>query len=126
MVSINTNSFLMRLWLLRSHTCCRFALLKQNAARQTPPERDAFIPELADQRKKLLGIWPVSGGYPSRGYINPRSARDITSPWPITIWSRTLISTSPRASFSRRVRDMSAWLGSATPDGWLWAKITAA
>ena len=41
-------------------------------------------------------------------------------------WSSTLTSTSASASFSLRVSSSSAWLGWATPDGWLWAKITAA
>ena len=41
-------------------------------------------------------------------------------------WSSTLTSTSASACFSAWVSISSAWLGSATPDGWLWARITAA
>src|SRR5688572_11779320 len=59
-------------------------------------------------------------------YNNPRSAKEMA--WlPATMkWSSTL--TSTRASASRNLRDSSssAWLGCATPDGWLRAKMTAA
>src|SRR6185312_1396415 len=60
-----------------------------------------------------------------RGQINPRAAIDTGSPWPITRWSSTRTPTSCRASRSSRVIARSAALGSATPEGWLWAKITA-
>lgn len=40
-------------------------------------------------------------------------------------WSSTATSISASASFSVRVKAMSAWLGSRAPDGWLWASSTA-
>ena len=41
-------------------------------------------------------------------------------------WSSTLTSTSASASLRLRVSSSSAWLGCAAPEGWLWAKMTAA
>src|SRR5688572_8673826 len=64
----------------------------------------------------------------SRGfyYNNPRSAKEMAWLPAMMKWSSTLTSTSARASRRLRVSSSSAWLGWATPDGWLWAKITAA
>jgi hypothetical protein len=42
------------------------------------------------------------------------------------MWSSTRISSSASAAHNRSVMRRSALLGSATPDGWLWANITAA
>ena len=58
--------------------------------------------------------------------ISPLSAKDMTMMSATIKWSSTLISTSDNACFSASVNILSDWLGSATPDGWLCAKITAA
>src|SRR5262249_30126390 len=56
---------------------------------------------------------------------SPRSANDTTSHRPTTRWSSTRTSMICSAVASERVRNSSARDGSATPDGWLWARITA-
>src|SRR5262249_42130357 len=59
--------------------------------------------------------------------MRPRSANDTVLPGPATMmWSKTRTSTSASASRNVRVSSSSARLGSAAPDGWLWARITAA
>ena len=59
-------------------------------------------------------------------HSKPRSANETTAPWPTTRWSSTRTSTSASALFKVWVRYSSAREGSAAPDGWLWARITAA
>src|SRR5690349_5812618 len=59
-------------------------------------------------------------------YSKPRSAKDIVRVPATMKWSSTCMSTGASALLSERVRISSAWLGSATPEGWLCAKITAA
>src|SRR5688572_1883793 len=59
-------------------------------------------------------------------YSRPRSAKERAWLPAMMKWSSTLTSTSASASLRLRVSSSSAWLGCATPDGWLWAKITAA
>ncbi|KAG1477661.1 hypothetical protein G6F53_014296 [Rhizopus delemar] len=59
-------------------------------------------------------------------YKPPSSAMETTVA-PATIrWSSSLMSTSARACFSCWVKPRSAALASASPDGWLWATISAA
>ncbi len=50
---------------------------------------------------------------------SPRSAKLVTSAPATTRWSSTRTSTSASAVFSVCVRNSSARLGSAAPDGWL-------
>src|SRR5229473_4071194 len=64
--------------------------------------------------------------YQAIHYSRPRSANDMVRDPATMKWSSTWMSTSASAAFSDRVRISSAWLGSATPEGWLCAKITAA
>src|ERR1700716_235482 len=79
--------------------------------------------DIADSKISKAADYTGSSGY---FYNNPRSAKDRE--WaPATMkWSSTFTSTSARASFKLRVSNSSAWLGWAAPEGWLWAKITAA
>ena len=74
-------------------------------------------------RRSTCGFIPGRGG---RGYSRPRSTKETHSASPTTRWSSTRTSTMESASTSCSVRSRSVWLGSATPEGWLWAKITAA
>ena len=57
---------------------------------------------------------------PARRQISPRAAMLTVSVRDTTMWSRSRTSISSRRSFVRPVRSMSPWLGSGTPDGWLW------
>ena len=57
---------------------------------------------------------------------HPLSANDTTSFSPTTKWSRSAISTTSKALLIRSVIALSARLGSATPEGWLWLMINAA
>src|SRR5690348_18142369 len=57
---------------------------------------------------------------------NPRSANDTTRCPATTKWSSVRMSTRASACFNACVNSSSAREGSATPDGWLCAKITAA
>ena len=58
--------------------------------------------------------------------IQEAAANDITVGPATTKWSSVRMSTSDSACLSDCVRSSSARDGSATPDGWLCAKITAA
>ncbi len=60
------------------------------------------------------------------GYISPRSAKLTADAPPMTRWSRTRTSMRSSASRSLRVSASSQRLGSGTPLGWLWARMTAA
>ena len=63
-------------------------------------------------------------GYPT-AYIRPRSANEITRAGDDQVIERADVDERQRL-LQRLVRSSSARLGSATPDGWLCAKITAA
>src|SRR6266496_1256642 len=58
--------------------------------------------------------------------IIPRSANDSVLGPATMKWSRTFTSTKASACFRFCVSNSSARLGSATPEGWLWANTTAA
>ncbi len=58
-------------------------------------------------------------------YRSPRSANDTVRVPATMKWSSILMSTSASACLSVCVSSSSARLGSATPDGWLCARITA-
>jgi len=59
-------------------------------------------------------------------HSSPRSAKDIVR-LPATMkWLEHLDIDQGERAFQRAGEDLSAWLGSATPEGWLCAKITAA
>ena len=68
----------------------------------------------------------VHGVGPSPFQSHPRSANETVSPSPTTRWSRTRTPTVERAPTRRSVMARSRRLGSATPEGWLWARMTAA
>src|SRR5690606_9989857 len=68
---------------------------------------------------------PGRKGQERKAQSHARSANETVCPSPTTTWSSSRISTSASASRKRSVSRRSASLGSATPDGWLWATITA-
>jgi len=81
---------------------------------------------------KNLDTLPMGAGT-EHSQLLPADAQQgalISEPTPITARARqrlsTRISTSCRASRRQRVSNSSARVGSATPDGWLWASISAA
>lgn len=77
----------------------------------------------------LLGY--LIGVYRMAAIVEPSSGALSSTPFRMRVeatmkWSRTRTSTSARAFLRVSVRAWSAWLGSPTPEGWLWARITAA
>src|SRR4029453_4628377 len=64
--------------------------------------------------------------YKSSAHRGPRSANEVIFPPATTKWSSVQMSTSASACLSACVSNSSARDGSATPDGWLCAKIIAA
>src|SRR5690606_19039713 len=79
--------------------------------------RDRFHPTRTRKQRRLVGRL--------KDYSKPASAKEKGVPSPTMKWSRTRTSTNSRTDFNRVVIALSAWLGSVTPEGGLWARMTA-
>ena len=109
------------------------ALARARAARRARARaaRCAVAPRggaLAAARRGSAPARRAAGPARARRGFTAGPARRTTrpAPWPTTRWSSTRTSTSASALFSVCVRNSSARDGSAAPEGWLWARITAA